>query len=79
MVITVWREREREREGVSFIDFWNKIKQEIITTIKILKAENLKCIHTVGPANKEVPESAIAEQPPAQYPETQNSLAVKMT
>lgn len=26
-------------------------------------------IHTVGPANKEVPESAIAEQPSPQNPE----------
>lgn len=26
-------------------------------------------VHTVGPANKEVPESAIAEQPPEQNPE----------
>ena len=25
-------------------------------------------VHTVGPANREVPESAIAEQPPPQYP-----------
>lgn len=25
------------------------------------------CVHTDGPANKEVPESAIAEQPLAQY------------
>lgn len=27
--------------------------------------------HTVGPANREVPESAIAAQLPAQYPEEQ--------
>lgn len=27
--------------------------------------------HTVGPANREVPESAIAAQPPLQYPEEQ--------
>lgn len=26
--------------------------------------------HTVGPASSEVPESAIAEQPPAQSPES---------
>lgn len=28
----------------------------------------IDCIHTVGPANKDVPESAIAEQPPEQNP-----------
>ena len=30
-------------------------------------------VRTDGPANREVPESAIAEQPPSQYPEIQYS------
>lgn len=38
---------EREREGVSFIDFWNKIKQEIIATIKI----HVKMSSTSGKAH----------------------------
>ena len=33
-------------------------------------------IHTVGPANKEVPESAIAEQPSAQNPEIEDLKTV---
>lgn len=30
--------------------------------------------HTVGPAKREVPESAIAEHPPLQYPVTHNNV-----
>lgn len=33
--------------------------------------------HTVGPTNKEVPESAIAAQPAEQYPERQSPSLIK--
>lgn len=36
-------------------------------------------IHTVGPANKEVPESAIAEQPSEQNPENEKHVSVRST
>jgi hypothetical protein len=39
---------------------------------KFKRKENLR--HTVGPASKEVPESAIAAQPPAQKPDNDTEV-----
>lgn len=39
----------------------------IIVVLALIDCISSK-IHTVGPANKDVPESAIAEQPPEQNP-----------
>ena len=45
----------------------NELAKSVTQLIKRPNNETLRI--TVGPASKEVPESAIAAHPPAQYPE----------